>query len=97
MTFTQEEWQTLKQKIIEQRINFANTKFGKHYNSGAEVKSPYTQEEVNIIQQQNNVIIPKDLEYYLTNISREIFCNSYPYTFDGYMDGKSNTTIPILR
>lgn len=58
---------------------------GKSY--GFILKSPYSQEEIDQIIKKNKLeSLPPELWYYLTTISREIFCDSYPCEFDGNLN-----------
>lgn len=76
---------SLKQIMINSRREWAETKdyytpskkWGEHPEYGFELKSPYSEEEVIPIKD----VIPADLYWYLTNISRETNVSSYPTTF----------------
>lgn len=64
-------------------------------NYGFKLKPTYTREEILGMCEKNKITLPESLEYYLTNISREIFCNSYPHTFTGYVYTNQPSNIPL--
>jgi hypothetical protein len=47
-----------------------------------ELKPPYTKVEVANFEKTANIVLPRELVYYLTNISRELFLGSYPRIFN---------------
>lgn len=76
----------LKTKMMTKRREFAETydyyilkrKWGDHEEYGYELKAPYSEDEVAPIKD----VIPADLYWYLTNISRETNVSYYPTTFE---------------
>lgn len=48
---------------------------------GYELKPPYSEEEIVAYQQTCNIKLPRELEQYLTTVSRELFLGLYPMIF----------------